>query len=183
MKFLNVGGNSKSIAVPLEFTGWEHHLLDIDPRTNPDICCDARSLKDRTEMAGRYDAVYCSHNLEHYYLHEVPLVLAGFKLVLKEDGFVLIAVPHMMNVLRRVVAYNMELTDVLYQSPSGPIIVHDVIYGWGKQIEKSGQSFFAHKCAFTPKSLRDSLVLAGFSEVKIQENDLNLQAVAIRRVD
>src|SRR5262249_58225949 len=61
-KVLNVGGNTKAIAIPGHYARWTHHLLDIDPRGAPDILCDARRLK--TLPADSYDAVYCSHNLE-----------------------------------------------------------------------------------------------------------------------
>ena len=61
---LNVGGGSKTVAIPAYFNGWTHHLLDIDPSGTPDIVCDARNLQSLE--AGRYDAVYCSHNIEHY---------------------------------------------------------------------------------------------------------------------
>ncbi|HET9736059.1 MAG TPA: hypothetical protein VFP62_12375, partial [Burkholderiales bacterium] len=66
-KLLNVGGNTKDIPLPENYRGWENVLLDIDARGNPDVLCDAREL---TKLAGAtYDAVYCSHNLEHYYRH------------------------------------------------------------------------------------------------------------------
>ncbi len=71
---LNVGGNSKAIALPPQYAGFEHLLLDIDPSGSPDIVCDARELA--TLDAGQSDAVYCSHNLEHYYRHDVHLALA-----------------------------------------------------------------------------------------------------------
>ncbi|MDD1616033.1 MAG: type 11 methyltransferase [Methylococcaceae bacterium NSP1-2] len=85
-KVLNVGGNSKLIPLPPEYEGWDHVLLDIDPKVYPDVLCDARELMG---LAGaQYDSVYCSHNLEHYYHHDVKKVLAGFSHVLKADGFV-----------------------------------------------------------------------------------------------
>lgn len=80
-KVLNVGGNSKAIALPPIFDGYEHLLLDIDPTGKPDLLCDARELT--STPAAQYDAVYCSHNLEHYFRHDVPRVLAGFIHVLK----------------------------------------------------------------------------------------------------
>jgi hypothetical protein len=82
---LNVGGNSKAIAIPRHFEGWTHDLLDIDPRGRPDILCDARKLT--TLAPNLHDAVYCSHNLEHYFAHEVPKVLRGFHHVLKPRWF------------------------------------------------------------------------------------------------
>ena len=64
-KVLNVGGNSKAIPLPPQYAGFEHILLDIDPSGNPDVVCDARQLDTLT--ADQYDAIYCSHNLEHYH--------------------------------------------------------------------------------------------------------------------
>ncbi len=72
-KVLNVGGNSKDIPIPSQYSGWQHVLLDIDPRGNPDIVCDARELMSMSK--NEYDAIYCSHNLEHYYRHDVRKVL------------------------------------------------------------------------------------------------------------
>ena len=86
----------------------------------------------------KFDSIYSSHNLEHFYPHDVPKVLSGFLEVLKSDGFVDIRVPDITSVLKTVVDNGMELDDVLYISPAGPISAHDVIYGWGAEIERSG---------------------------------------------
>ena len=112
-KFLNVGGNRKDISVPSFFDGWDHILLDIDPAGNPDIVCDALELQ--TLEPGRFHAVYCSHNLEHYYHHELSQVLQGFRHVLKPTGFALISVPDMESVMRTVVEKGLDLDDVLYE--------------------------------------------------------------------
>lgn len=159
-KVLNVGGNSKSIAIPEHYNGWLHHLLDIDPAGNPDIVCDARCLEQI--MGNEYDSVYCSHNLEHYYSHDVIKVLKGFYHILKNDGFVHIRVPDIQAVMQHVIQNNMDINDILYQSPAGPISVKDVIYGFGKQIESSGQDFYAHKTGFSVKSLLAVLSECGF---------------------
>mgnify|MGYP001209277570 CR=1 FL=1 len=69
-KVLNVGGNSKMIPLPPQHTGWENIVLDIDPQGKPDVVCDARRLG---QLPGAtYDAVYCSHNLQHCYRHDLP---------------------------------------------------------------------------------------------------------------
>lgn len=161
-KVLNVGGNSKDIPIPDFYQGWEHHLLDIDPIGKPDIVCDARELVDMQELAGEYDSVYCSHNLEHYYSHDAIKVLHGFNHVLKEDGFANIRVPDIQAVMQYVVQNNMDINDTLYECGGGPIMVKDVIYGWGKQIEESGCDFFAHKTGFTVKSLLAALSETAF---------------------
>ena len=43
-RLLNVGGNSRQIPLPPQYAGFEHLLLDIDPRGAPDIVCDARQM-------------------------------------------------------------------------------------------------------------------------------------------
>ena len=119
-RVLNVGGNSKNILLPHQYDGFEHVLLDIDAAQAPDVVCDAREMAQRLEPA-TFDAVYCSHNLEHYYPHDVQKVLAGFVHVLKEPGFAQVIVPDIADVMRACVSRGMALEDVLYQSTAGPI--------------------------------------------------------------
>lgn len=177
-KVLNVGGNSKEIPLPPEYAGWEHVLLDIDPRGSPDVVCDARELSSL--LGSTYDSVYCSHNLEHYYRHEAMKVLAGFAHVLKADGFAFIRVPDLGELMRTVVNKNLDIDDFLYQSPAGPITVRDVIYGWSVEIEESGNDFFAHKTGFTQKSLMSILKTAGFPWVFTGVGNLEVSAVAFK---
>ena len=162
-RVLNVGGSSKSIPIPSYYDNWEHLLLDIDRRCKPDIVCDARNLESL--QARQFDAVYCSHNLEHYYRHDVAKVLRGFRHVLKTHGFVEIKVPDLQSVIHRAVESKMELEDVLYESPMGPIAILDVIYGLGKEIEESGQDYYAHKTGFSPNLLYRTLQRAGFAAI------------------
>jgi SAM-dependent methyltransferase len=159
---LNVGGGSKGIALPPHYAGWAHLMLDIDPAADPDVLLDARELArlDR----GLFDAVYCSHNLEHYYAHDVPKVLAGFARVLKPEGFAEIRVPDVGAVAREI-ARGREMEDVLYTSPAGAVSIRDVLYGFGRAIEKTGTEFYAHKTGFTRRSLADALTVAGFSHL------------------
>lgn len=177
-RVLNVGGNNKNIPLPPQYEGWEHVLLDIDPRGKPDVVCDAREL-GRLE-AESYDSIYCSHNLEHYHRHDVTKVVAGFCHVLKPDGFALVRVPDMRELMQIVVQKNLDIDDFLYQSPAGPILVRDVIYGYGLEIESSGNDFYAHKTGFTQKSLRAVLVAGGFSMVFAGSGNLEVTAVACK---
>jgi len=160
---LNVGGNSKKIPIPPHYDGWQHLLLDIDARRGVDVVWDARELGGFD--AARFDAVYCSHNLEHYYRHEVPRVLAGFLHVLRPGGFAEIRVPDLGAVFRKLASDELDLEDELYDSPAGSIAAIDVIYGYAKEIEASGRDFFAHKTGFTAKTLVATLQRAGFQEV------------------
>ena len=163
---LNVGGGSKSIPIPSHYGNWEHVLLDVDSRGAPFPEC-------------QFDAIYCSHNLEHYYRHDGAKVLRGFHHVLKSDGFAEIKVPDLESVMQRVVESNMGLGDVLYISPAGPISVLDVIYGYGKEIEESGRDYYAHKTGFTPKLLRLTLECAGFAAVYVSVDPEAYEARAL----
>lgn len=179
---LNVGGNSKLIPIPPHFAGWRHDLLDIDPTGKPDLLCDARELD--TLPGAQYDAIYCSHNLEHYLHHDARRVLKGFLSILKDDGFADIRVPDIGQVMRHCAANNTDLDDVLYESPAGPIMVRDVLWGWGHKIEISGNDFFAHKTGFTHTSLTRILEDAGFAEVFIDaasEPAFEIRALAFKR--
>ena len=162
-RVLNVGGGNKKVAIPPYYGNWEHLLLDIDPVVSPDVCMDARELSSLP--AEQYDAIYCSHNLEHYFSHDVQRVLSGFSHVLKSDGFAEVRVPDIGAVMREVVEKNLDIDDVLYNSGMGPILVKDVLYGYGKQIEESGVDFYAHKTGFTRKSLANAFKRSGFTVV------------------
>jgi ubiquinone/menaquinone biosynthesis C-methylase UbiE len=177
-KVLNVGGNNKAIALPPQYAGFEHLLLDIDPAGSPDIVCDARELASLS--GGQFDAVYCAHNLEHYYRHDVPKVLSGFMHVLKDGGFAHIRVPDIAEVMRVSVERGLDIEDVLYDSEAGPIMVLDVLYGHAAQIERSGQDFYAHKTGFTQKALLAALYAAGFTKVFSRLGNLEVDALAFK---
>ena len=160
---LNVGGGSKSFAIPKHYDGWQHLLLDIDPKGGADVVFDARELERLP--AAQFDAVYCSHNLEHYHHHEVPRVLAGFAHVLKQGGFAEIRVPDLEWVFREIVSKGRGLDEQFQPNPRGPITARDIIFGWTIEIEESGTDFYAHKTGFTWATLVSSLQRAGFVEV------------------
>lgn len=175
-KVLNVGGNNKEIPIPPFYAGWDQVLLDIDPKGNPDVVCDARELTSLP--AATYDSIYCSHNLEHYYRHDVKKVLAGMVHVLKPDGFLFVTVPDMNQLMHTVVTKQLDIDDFLYDSPAGPITVRDVIYGLGVEIERSGNHFYGHKTGFTPKSLGAVLESAGFRWLFTHIGNLQVTVVA-----
>lgn len=162
-KVLNVGGNNKQVPLPPEYAGFEHVLLDIDPAGSPDVLCDARELMSLE--AAQFDAVYCSHNLEHYYRHDVPKVLRGFLHVLKENGFAHILVPDITEVMRVANVRGLDIEDVLYHADIGPVMVLDTLYGHSGIIEHSGKDFYCHKTGFTLKSLLKALQASGFSQL------------------
>ena len=157
---LNVGGGSKNIPIPVHYAGWRHDLLDIDPRGNPDVVKDAREL--HTLPPATYDAIYCSHNLEHYHRHHAAQVIRGFHHLLTAEGFAEIHVPDLAAVIRHVAQNNLDIDEQLYTSSAGPILVRDVFYGYHVEIERSGQEFYAHKTGFSAPSLARIMHEGGF---------------------
>ena len=64
---------------------------------NPDI---VGTLLDMSQVqTASVDAVYSSHNIEHVYPHEVPIVLKEFYRVLKDDGIVVLECPDLQQCL------------------------------------------------------------------------------------
>jgi predicted SAM-dependent methyltransferase len=149
---LNVGGGSSNIGLPPYYATWRQDRLYNNPAYNPDVLMDARNLG--TLPAGTNDAIYCSHNLEHYQRHDAVKVIQGFAHVLKPEGFAEVLVPDLLWVMREVLQRNLDIDDVLYLTPDKqlPILVRDVLYGYHVEIEQSN-NFFAHKTGFSPASL------------------------------
>lgn len=174
MKFLDVGGSVGSM-VPKHFEGWDRSILDIDPAVHPDICMDAREMLS-LEPA-QFDAVLCAHNLEHYYAHDVPKVLAGMKHVTKLDGLIDVRVPDLGWAMRQMRDRHLELTDTIGISSAGPLTALDMIYGYQIEIERSGQDFFAHKTGFTHATLKRALEAAGLVKVQTGAAAGELRAV------
>ncbi len=178
---LDVGGHDRNIPLPAQYHQWKRIILDIDADAQPDIVCDARFLREKLP-ASSYDAVYCSHNLEHYYHYDVSKVLSGFFHVLNDNGFVHIRVPDLKELMKQVIKKDLDLEDELYRAPIGSVKVRDVIYGYTPEIERSGHDYYAHKTGFSVKSLGRLLKTSGFKKVFIATKDLEIKAIACKEV-
>lgn len=175
---LNVGGGP-SRNLPPYYDNWEQHLLDIDKNVNPDICCDAREL----QIQDVYDAVYTSHTLEHFYKHEIPLILSNIYNCLKNEGTLEIHVPDIKDLISRIGTSSLDIHDVYYRLSDGnPITYHDVLYGWNYAMS-NGNLYYAHKCGFTPISLYNNLAVAGFKDITIQTNNGNICSTSKKIID
>ena len=94
---------------------WEEIRFDIDPGVEPDV---TGAMQDLSLIEDGYvDAVYSSHNIEHISSFEVPGVLAGFRRVTNDDGFLVISCPDMLSVAQAIASGALEETS--YQSPAG----------------------------------------------------------------
>ena len=174
-RVLNVGGQSRGIQLPGPYATFEQVLLDLDPSVGADIVLDVREL---TSLAPQqFDAVYCSHNLEHVRQHEVPVVLAGFRHVLKPGGLAHIIVPDLQELMLACVQQGIDLDGLLYESPMGPITPLDVLFGHGGMIAQSGQDFYAHRTGFSRRTLANVVEASGFSPMFCQQGNLELNLI------
>ena len=139
---------------------WQEVRFDIDPKVNPDI---QGTLTDMTLVGSEsVDAIFSSHNIEHVFPHEVPIVLAEFYRVLKPNGIVVITCPD-LQVVCEAVARD-KLLEPLYESPAGPISPIDILYGHRGYLQQ-GNHYMAHKCGFTYSALGGTFLAAGFKEI------------------
>jgi ubiquinone/menaquinone biosynthesis C-methylase UbiE len=161
-KFLHVGcgPQNKHRLKGFNSAEWEEVRFDIDPNVKPDI---QGSLTDMGMVdAESVDAIYSSHNIEHVYPHEVPIVISEFYRVLRPSGFVVITCPDLQSVCEAVA--NDRLMEPLYYSPAGPISPIDILYGH-RGFMKQGNHFMAHKCGFTYSALSATFLDAGFKKI------------------
>jgi predicted O-linked N-acetylglucosamine transferase (SPINDLY family) len=156
---------------------WQEVRLDIDPAVRPDI------IGSITDMSGvpseSVDAVYSSHNVEHVYYHQVPLVLAEFYRVLKRGGFAMIMVPDIEIVAEAVAEGNLEASP-LYISAAGPITAIDIFYGLRTAIA-TGNYYMAHHTAFTTQSLEGKMQEAGFRNLEVRRENFNIVAIGYKQ--
>jgi hypothetical protein len=174
-RLLNVGGHSRSFPLPAAYEQFEHILLDLDPDAGADIVLDAKELSSLEPQ--QFDAVYCSHNLEHVRQHEVPVVLAGFLHVLKPGGLAHIIVPDLQELMLVCVQQGIDLDGLLYESPMGPITPLDVLYGHAGMIQHSGQDFYAHRTGFSRSTLANVVEASGFGPMFCQQGNLELNLI------
>jgi hypothetical protein len=91
----------------------------------------------------------------------------------------MIAVPNLKGLMKKVAANNLEFDDVLYRlTDDTPITVNDVIFGWGKEIIRSGYDYYGHKCGFSIPLMAKLLTNAGFEKQIYRESELDIKVIA-----
>ena len=146
---------------------YQETRLDISPDHTPDILA---SMVDMGEI-GSYDAIHCSHALEHLMPHEVSVALSEFIRVLNPGGFAVVFVPDLEGV--------QATEEPLFEAPCGTITGLDLLYGLRKLLPS--MPFMAHKTGFVSDTLRKAFEAAGFSKVEVQRlPNYNLMAVAVK---
>lgn len=142
---------------------WTEVRLDLDAGVEPDVVGSVTDLRSHFGD-GTFDAIWCSHNLEHLHDHEVSLAIAAFRRVLKPDGFAVVTCPDLEAVAESLLAIGLD--GKAYDAPVGPITVHDMIFGHGGSIA-GGNGFMAHRTGFTQDRLGAKATEAGFGGVRV----------------
>ena len=69
-----------------------YETFDINPNLSPDYIGDIREIN--TNLANRYDCIIIADVLEHIPFEDQPDVLKVLATYLKEDGYLLVTIPH-----------------------------------------------------------------------------------------
>lgn len=156
--------NPLALAPVFRNSAWREIRLDIDPELEPDLI---GSITDLSAVADNsMDALYSSHNLEHIFRDEVPIALAEFFRVLKPGGVLLVTMPDIQAVAKFVAEGKLEEPIETYPSGAQITAIH-AIYG-------EGNGFMLHRTGFTSKTLHSKLANAGFREITICSESINL---------
>jgi SAM-dependent methyltransferase len=177
-RVLNAGSGPRSarqLHSGFRSDGWQEVRIDLDAASEPDV------VGSITDMAAAFpgqsfDAVWCSHVLEHLFAHEVPAALAEFQRILRVDGFALITSPDLEAVAGLVVAHGLD--HVAYVSPAGPITPLDMLYGHSASVAR-GRTAMAHRTGFSDAMLGQRLIAAGFASVLVKREQFDLWALAL----
>lgn len=142
MKVLDIGSGPNSVA-SITFEGAEILRLDIDPELNPDVLHDI-TKPFPPELHGQFDAIYCSHVLEHIPRAQVIGTVMNMLAPLRVGGELWVIVPSLEWAAR----------EILKDQPSSVMIPH--IFG------SQSNEWQYHRCGFTLNLLRQIFELAGF---------------------
>ena len=168
-RILNAGsGPAKGPVHPaFEPSVWREVRIDIEPRAAPDLVGSVADMRGLVEDAS-FNAVWCSHCIEHLHDHEALPALSEFKRVLNDEGFAIVSCPNLESVAKLVVSEDVE--SVAYLSPAGPVRLLDMIFGFSPSIE-AGNGPMAHHTGFTVGRLGRLAVKAGFAEARVLEGE------------
>jgi|688.fasta_scaffold37182_4 predicted SAM-dependent methyltransferase len=168
-KVLNIGAGKDKLNFDL-FKNYQEIKLDFCEENNPDI------IEDITDMqnipSNSVDAIWASHVIEHVFWHELPVVFAEIKRILKNDGFGIIMVPNLASIADRI---KEKIDEKLYDSPGGPISALDLIYSY-REFNKMSMKGMIHKIGFNPKLMNKVL---NFCKIENKIYEINFDIVAV----
>jgi predicted SAM-dependent methyltransferase len=170
---------AKRIAPLLASQAWEELRLDVDTDVNPDVVGSVTELTSIFPPSS-FDAIWCSHVMEHLYAHEVYPTLLQFRQILKPGGFALVLCPDLESVAEHLLKHG--LASVAYVSSAGPIRPLDMIYGHSGAIQE-GRTYMAHRTGFTTERLGNLMLEAGFPVVNVRSENFEVCALALMDQD
>lgn len=165
LSLLHVGCGGASL--PPWLTPVQEIRLDIEPSAKPHVVASMTDMGD----IGLYDAIWCSHALEHLAPHDVETALSEFIRVLHPGGYAVIQVPDLEDVK--------PTRDVLFVSPAGPITGHDLYYGYAPYVQATPHMM--HRSGFMAETMLSTLAAAGFSRCEARRlPNHNLLGVGVK---
>lgn len=165
MRLLHAGCGSSPLPEFLtSVVKYEEVRLDIDPATKPDVVASLTDLGD----IGIFDAIFCSHCVEHLYPKDVRVALAELYRVTADDGFAMVIVPDLEGVH--------ATEDLLFECAAGKLTGLDLIYGC--RYDTVANPYMAHHSGFVSSTLEAAMRDAGFKKVTMKRlPEYNLMAV------
>ena len=139
--WVNIDGQSE---------GWKANA------TPPDVVADITKLPYPENYA---DAIAAIHVLEHFYLWDVPEILANWKYILKPGGKLIIELPSMEKVFR----YIANAIDT--KMPMSATFSFHPLWGDPKYKHPAMQ----HKWGYFFPMLKQELVKAGFEDIRLDK--------------
>jgi SAM-dependent methyltransferase len=171
---LHAGCGSKLNKAPRVFAAYREVRLDCNKMVEPDIIGSIVAMPQIDSDS--FDAVFCSHVMEHLYAHEVAMAFAEFARILKPGGEILVQCPDLQAIGGKIALDQLDVC--LYQSGMGMVTPLDMLYGHRGAIG-AGNLFMGHKTGFTQSVLKGYMDVAGFvSVVMDRETMFELKASA-----
>lgn len=164
--------------LPGHYAGWNKDYLSERPLDGARF---VKSVLRLTELpAATYDAVYYSHQLNHFSLYQAGLILHGVRHMLTPGGFLHLKVIDVMAIIHQLSEKNHDLEDIAYLSAAGPISYHDVLWGQGIGISHEGSASKSHRTGFSRKILDRLLFENGFLDTSYtaEPGSLELEVIA-----
>lgn len=149
--------------------GWTNCDVQASPKAPrpPEILCDARTVPLPDACASEVMAL---HLIEHFYLWEVPAVLAEWRRLLKPRGTLTLELPDLRKACKNLIAGRDDQMSMwpLYGDPG------------------HRDPFMCHRWGYTPETITALLTGNGFDAVKIlppqthganHQRDMRVQAI------
>ncbi|MCB2263726.1 MAG: hypothetical protein LGR52_12450 [Candidatus Thiosymbion ectosymbiont of Robbea hypermnestra] len=144
--------------------GWIN--LDIERKTGVDIVGDGKFFRPYTVLGvSRVDVIRCSHVLEHFFPSEIPYILKLYYKYLKEGGELIIGVPDLDIVIKKIQDNSRKYLH-FWEQNFDPI-AFDCLYSafYAFPITNANQHL-KHYTVFNELSLQSLLESVGFKHVK-----------------